>query len=234
MLNRDKSRLFNIRAASNIDKKRRAELLFEEVEDLQSEVKKRIKTNSRWSTIFRIANTILGLIVILSSAIIIILQAIGNEPLTEVEITVIVLGSFIFLITGAGELLNFSQRGYHYRQGTIRLRRIFGQVRDLIYLFHDFRMEEILAFINTYRAEIDEIDLDLYKSSMSGDVKLTVGNEIKIEKNQSEDNSNHSDIRIFIDSEESPKSSPKLGQKISTKNSPVTIRIETNKSEEIV
>jgi hypothetical protein len=239
MMNRDKSRLFNIRAASNIDKKRRAELLFEEVEELQGEVKKRIKRNSRWSTIFRISNTFLGLIIILSSAIIVILEAVRDEDLNGIGVAILVLGGLIFIITGASELTNLSQRGYHYRQGTIRLRRIFGQVRDLIYLFHNFQIEEVLAFINTYRAEIDEIDLDLYKSSMSGDVK-SFGNEIKIENSTFERERNNSDIHIIVESEESPKTSPKsspnLGHKnlhkVSSKNSPVMIRIETGKSEE--
>jgi hypothetical protein len=228
MINRDKSRLFNIRASSSIDKKRRAELLFEEVEDLQTEVKSRIKKNARWSTIFRVSNTLIGLTILLNSAIIVILEAVREEELNGVGIAILVLGGLIFFITGATELTSLSQRGYHYRQGTIRLRRILGQVRDLIYLFHDFKIEEVLAFINTYRSEIDEIDLDLYKSSMSGDVKMGVGSDINIEKPMFEnDNSHHSDIQIIVDSDESPKN----GRKTPGKNSPITIRIETNKSE---
>jgi len=239
MLERNKSRLYNIRAAPNINEKRRTELLFEEVEELQEETKKRIKKNSFWSTVFRILNTILGLILIFSSGIIIILEALKEDPLTAKDVSIIVLGAVIFIIAGATELLNLSQRGYHYRQGTIRLRRILGQVRDLIYLFHDFKIEEILAFVNSYRSEIDEIDLDLYKSSMSGDVKIGFGNEPRVETPKiigNENIRNNSDIHIYIDSSESPNSSPKLANKklhnVSTRNSPVMIRIETNKGKD--
>ncbi len=181
---------------------------------------------------------------IICAAIIMILE--GAYNFVSPGIAIFVLAGVIFIISGSSQLFKFSDRGYHYRQGTIRLRTIRGDLRDLIYLFHDFKIEEILAFISSYRSQIDEIDLDLYKASMTGDVNIGFDGDVNVnDKNLSfnNNNNNNSELHIVVDSSESPHSSPRitpnkirhspvLNKVVSSKSSPVTIRIETNSKDE--
>jgi hypothetical protein len=215
----------------NINVKKRQELIFGEVQSLEDEVIKRSKKTSCRSDFFRILNYFLNLSIILCSAIIFVLEGISGFE----SLGITILSGIIFAISGANELLKLGQKGYHYRQGTIRLKRIAGQIKNILYLFHTYTIEEILVSISSFRIEIDEIDMDLYKSSMPGDVKygdLTI-------KDPEMPNTRISDseprIHIHIDSSEerdspkaspkiSPKSSPKLSPQISRKNSPMYLK----------
>lgn len=165
--------LYNARANGLTDNER-SKLVFLEVKSLEDEVAKKSIRTSRKSSIFWWINTLLNLIVIVSSGTIVIIMGINNFQ----NIPAIVLGGLIFVISGCNELLKLGSKGYYYRQGTYRLRRIRQQTRDLIYMFHNYTIEQILAFISSLRTEIDEIDMELYKSSMIGDAKF--GNGLRI------------------------------------------------------
>jgi len=232
-----KKRIYNIRA-SNINEKKRTELLFEEINVLEKEVENKIKGNSRWSTLFRILNTLLGFSLVICAGTIMILEGISgfinnnpDESISGFAIAIFILGGVIFVVAGSSQLFKFSDRGYHYRQGTIRLKRIRGQLRELIYMSHNYKIEEVLAFISSHRAEIDEIDLDLYKSSMTGDVNIGFDGDINVSDPKFSNSRNNSELHIVVDSSESPHSSPRKTPKIG-RNSPVTIRIETGNSKD--
>lgn len=219
---------YNARMSLNDDE--RARLIFNEMEKMEKGLFKKSSKIKRLSTIFQILNTVLNLIVIVSSAVITILTAIYNFQ----NVQAIVLGGVIFAISSSNELLKLGPRGYYYRQGSIRLRRILGQIRDILYMYHTFNSEQILAFLSSFRAEIDEIDMDLYKSSMSGEVKF--GNEIRIvdienqnshsPKGSPTPSAKDSHIHIHIDSPStSPNSSPIFSRAISA---PLQYRVKNS------
>jgi len=199
-------------ARMNLNEEERAKLIFGELENLEEELFKKSGKIKKYSSIFQILNTVLNLTIIISSAIITILTAIYNFQ----NIPAIVLGGIIFFISSTNELLKLGARGYYYRQGSARLRRILGQIRDILYMYHTFNSEQILAFLSSFRAEIDEIDLDLYKSSMSGDVKF--GNDIRILDIENQHKNSDSHIHIHIDT--TPSSSPQNSPHVSPKNTP--------------
>jgi len=208
--------LYASRVAPGLTDEQRSKLVFEETSLLEQELLDKSTKTSRWSKVFGSLNTILNLIVIVCSAIIIILSA-----LTECQnIPVIVLGGVIFAISSSNELLKLGPRGFNYQQGTIRLRRIRRQIRDILYMFHTYTTEQVLAFLSSFRAEIDDIDLDLYKSSMTGEAKYENGNLKLTDSHPNTPNTplhENSHIHIHIDTppssgNNSPSSSPKLGK----------------------
>ena len=207
--------IYTSRVAPNLTEQERTKLIFEETVNLEDELLKKATKTSRWSTAFGYLNTGLNLIIIVCSAIIVIISSIVECQ----NIPVIVLGGIIFAITGANELLKLGPRGFNYMQGTIRLRRIRGQIRDIIYMFHTYTSEQILAFLSSFRAEIDDIDLDLYKSSMTGEAKFE-GGTLKISqpntpRRDSIAGKENSHIHIHIDNtpSSSPNSSPRIEHK---------------------
>lgn len=203
--------IYTSRMAPGLNEEQRSKLIFEESVNLEEELKRKTAKVSRWSSIFGLCNTGLNLAVIVSSAIIVIISSVVECQ----NIPVIVLGGIIFAISGANELLKLGSRGFNYLQGMIRLRRIRGQIRDIIYMFHTYTNEQILAFLSTFRSEIDDIDLDLYKSSMTGEAKYE-GGALKISQpntptRDSIPGKENSHIHIHIDNSpnNSPSSSPR-------------------------
>lgn len=163
--------------ATDINDEERCELVFSEIQNLEEEVRKKSIKTSNKSKLFWWINTLLNLTIIFSSATIVIIMAINNFQ----NVAAIVLGGLIFAISGVNELLKLGSKGYYYKQGTFRLRRIRQQARDIIYMFQNFTNEQVLAFISSLRTEIDEIDMDLYNSSMIGEARF--GNGLRIISN---------------------------------------------------
>jgi len=219
--------LYVSRVGHGLSDEERSKLVFEETSLLEQELFQKSAKTSRWSKVFGLLNTILNLVVIVCSAIIVIISAIIECQ----NIPVIVLGGVIFAISSSNELLKLGPRGFNYQQGTIRLRRIRRQIRDILYMFHTYTTEQVLAFLSSFRAEIDDIDLDLYKSSMTGEVKYEGGN-LKITDSQPNTPntplSENSHIHIHIDTppgsnnnspNNSPSSSPKSSLDVLRRNS---------------
>jgi hypothetical protein len=142
------------------------ERIFSEIELLEKEISKKSTKNSGWSVFFSYMNPLLTLVVILSSSFSIIFAAVFNS-----FIVTIVLGGVIFAITTCSEIFKLGPRGYHYLMSSIRLKRIKGQITYIKYKFSTLSSEEILSLIASLRAEMDEIDLELYKKSMLGEIK---------------------------------------------------------------
>jgi DNA-binding FrmR family transcriptional regulator len=207
----------NYNARMNINEEERAKLIFDEMENMEKSLFKKARKIKKYSTIFQIVNTILNLTIIVSSAVSLILTAIYNSN----NVQAIVVNALIFTICSVNELLKLGPRGYYYRQGNMRLRRILGQIRDILYMYHTFTAEQILAFLSSFRAEIDEIDMDLYKNSMTGEVKFA--NDIRINIDSQQNTPQHSPkknsdshIHIHIDSSSNtPNHSPILSRTIS-------------------
>ena len=209
---RRRSGLYNSRVAPGLNSEQRSKMVFEETALLEEELYKKSLKTSIWSNFFSGLNTILNIIVILSSAVIVTVTAINNFQ----NLTAIILGGVIFAISGISALLKLSDRGFNYRKGTVRLRRIRGQVRDILYMFHTYTSEQVLAFLSSFRSELDDIDLDLYQTGLSGEAKF--GNGLRVlEHSNSNPNSQQStplprhDIHIHIDPspENSPYNSPR-------------------------
>ena len=222
--------LFNARVGSDNDEEERAKLIFEEIIRLEEEIKRKTITSSRKSTVFWWINSSITLVVILSAFVIIIFTSIYNLQ----NVTTIVLSALIFAISTIKEIFKIGNQGYNYRTGTFRLRRIRQHTRDIMYMFHTYTTEQILAFISFLKTEIDEIDLDLYKTSMPGDTKFEHG--IKMYENRSStpvipslnNSQSESNSHIFIHID-SPSSSPQ----ISPRESPILEKIERKKSSNV-
>lgn len=216
--------LYVSRVAPGLSEEERSKLIFEETSNLEQELLSKSTKTSRWSKFFGLLNTILNLIVIVCSAIIVIISAIVECQ----NIPVIVLGGVIFAISSSNELLKLGPRGFNYQQGTIRLRRIRRQLKDILFMFHTYTTEQVLAFLSSFHAEIDEIDLDLYKSSMTGEVKYENGNLILTDSQPNTPNTplpDNSHIHIHIDTppasqNNSPINSPNNSQNNSPSSSP--------------
>lgn len=189
------------------DKKK---LLFDEIQSLENEISKKSKKNSKWSIILGILNTIFNLVVIISAAVIMIVTGINDLE----NVTTIVLGGIIFAITSFSQLFKLSDKGIFYKKGTIRLKKLKGKLRNIMYKFHSFNFDQILDYLTLFHSEIDDIELDLYKFSMTGEVKYD--GELKIENDLNNSNSNpntlRNDLHIYFHIEtppDSPDSSPK-------------------------
>lgn len=172
--------IYNARAG-NISEEEKRKLIFLELQDLHKHTKRKSKKTATKSKLFGWLNVLLNLSIVFSAAAIVVITAINNFQ----NIPVIILGGVIFAISGSVQLLKLSDRGFYYRQGSSRLRRIIQESQELMYMFQKFVNEEILAYISMWKNEIEEIDLDLYKFSMVGEAKF--GNGLRIVENEGSD-----------------------------------------------
>ena len=212
--------LYNTRAGNFTDDERKR-MIFKELQDIQQEAKKKsIKTSFKSNVLWWI-NTILNLVVVTCAAAIVIINGISlpsANPLSNLP--ALILGGIIFIISGSDRPLKLGPRGYYYQQASYRLKRIISQARNLTYKISSLTNEEILLHINAMRVEMDDIDLEMYKSSMPDDEKLAtsrMSNSFQESRNDSPNNSLHesheqksdspSHIHIHIDS---PEHSPNL------------------------
>ena len=185
------------------DKKK---LLFDEIKSLDDELSKTSKKNAKWSTILGILNTILNLTIILSSAVITIVTGINDLE----NVATIVLGAVIFAISGTNQLLKLGDKGIFYRKGTIRLKKLKGELRNIMYKYNSYTFDQILDYLTFFHSEIDDIELDLYKSSTMGEVKFDDGLRIEHDSQSNTPRNENPHIHIHIDTPpDSPNSSPK-------------------------
>ena len=166
--------IYKTRVGAGITDEERSQLIFKEIQNLHNDVKKKSFKTSWKSKIFSWLNTALSLSIIGSAAAIVIITALNNVQI----ISVIILGGVIFAISGINELLKLGEKGYYYKQGTYRLRRLSQQIINLTLTFGNFTVEEILTLVNSMRIQFDDIDLELYKASMVGEAKF--GNSLRI------------------------------------------------------
>lgn len=159
--------IYRVRADPNISDTHRMKLVFTEFELLDKDLDIKLgetKCKSNW---YNVINTGIMLTILLCSAVIVGLQT-ASECL---NIPVITLAAIIFVAQGADKLFSLGNQGMFYKQGTIKLRKIKRDVREIIYRFHKFVLDEALFLIGKLRDEFDEIDLGLYKISVSGQAR---------------------------------------------------------------
>lgn len=167
--------LFRARYSSRISDEQRMELILNELSLVRKEVEnKSIETQCK-ANWFRIINTLSSLVILLSSAVIIGIQAASDC----VNIPVIVFSSFIFAMEGTHKMFRWGPQGVLYKHGTIQLKRIMRQTRDYMYMFHRYSVEQMLALISQLRSQYDDIDVGLYKTSMAGVAKFNTGFDVE-------------------------------------------------------
>ena len=189
------------------DKKK---LLFDEIKNLEIEMSSKSKKNSKWSIVLGVLNTIFNLIVIVSAAVIMIVTGINDLE----NITTIVLGGIIFAITGTNQLFKLGDKGIFYKKGTIRLKKLKGELRNIMYKFNSYTFDQILDYLTFFHSEIDDIELDLYKFSMMGEVNYDGGLQIEHDSQPNTPrNDNNSHIHIHLETPpDSPSSSPNMSR----------------------
>ena len=166
---------FRARYDEQITEEQRKQLILNEFNLIQKEIE--IKTyetrcKSNW---FRLITTILSLGILLSAAIIF-----GLELFSDCKnIPAIICSAIIFLIEGLQKMFRLGPQGVLYKSATIQLRRIVRQVREYMYMFHRYSSEQLLAVISQLRAQYDDIDLGLYKTSMPGAPRYNPGLDIE-------------------------------------------------------
>lgn len=188
------------------DKKK---LLFDEIKNLEIEMSGKSKKNSKWSIVLGVLNTIFNLIVIVSAAVIMIVTGINDLE----NITTIVLGGIIFAITGTNQLFKLGDKGIFYKKGTIRLKKLKGELRNIMYKFNSYTFDQILDYLTFFHSEIDDIELDLYKFSMMGEVNYDGGLQIEHDSQPNTPRNDNSHIHIHLETPpDSPSSSPNMSR----------------------
>lgn len=189
------------------DKKK---LLFDEIKNLEIEMSNKSKKNSKWSIVLGVLNAIFNLIIIISAAVIMIVTGINDLE----NITTIVLGGIIFAITGTNQLFKLGDKGIFYKKGTIRLKKLKGELRNIMYKFNSYTFDQILDYLTFFHSEIDDIELDLYKFSMMGEVNYDGGLQIEHDSQPNTPrNDNNSHIHIHLETPpDSPSSSPNMSR----------------------
>jgi len=188
------------------DKKK---LLFDEIKNLEIEMSGKSKKNSKWSIVLGALNTIFNLIVIISAAVIMIVTGIYDLE----NIATIVLGGIIFAITGTNQLFKLGDKGIFYKKGTIRLKKLKGELRNIMYKFNSYTFDQILDYLTFFHSEIDDIELDLYKFSMMGEVNYDGGLQIEHDSQPNTPRNDNSHIHIHLETPpDSPSSSPNMSR----------------------
>lgn len=155
----------------NIPETRRKELVFTEIELLDKDIDLKSSTTRIKSNVYGKVNVLTIILILVCSGIIAVYQGLSDCK----NIPVISLSCVIFVAQGVSKVFELGEKGYFYKQGTIRLRRLKRQARDMMYLFHTFTVEQVLSFVSQLRSEFDEIDLELYNVSLPKNVSYNTG-----------------------------------------------------------
>ena len=167
--------LYRARYSSQITKEQKMDLMLNELQLFKKEVElKTVQTHCKANS-FRILNTLFSLAILSFSAVIIGLQAASDC----VNIAVIVLSSGIFLIEGAHKLFRWGPQGIMYKNASIKLKRLTRQSRDYMYIFHRYTTDQLMSIISRLRTEYDDIDISLYRTSITGAAKYNTGLDIE-------------------------------------------------------
>jgi len=155
----------------NIPETRRKELVFTEIELLDKDIDIKSSTTRIKSNVYGKINSLTIVLILVCSGIIAVYQGLSDCK----NIPVISLSCVIFVSQGISKVFELGEKGYFYKRGTIRLRRLKRQARDMMYLFHTFTVEQVLSFVSQLRSEFDEIDLELYDVSLPKNVSYNDG-----------------------------------------------------------
>ncbi|GAG84804.1 unnamed protein product, partial [marine sediment metagenome] len=118
-----------------------------------------------------IINKITTFVILISSAVIIALEAASSCT----NFWVIGFSGVIFVLKGANEIFKLDTLGFTYKNGTIQLRRISRELKGMMYKSFNYNIDQILSTINRLTDAFDEIDLGLYKMSSNNQANYTSG-----------------------------------------------------------
>ena len=166
---------FRARYDEQITEEQRKQLILNELNLVKKEVENKSYETQCKSSWYHLINTISSLIILLSSAIIVGIQAASDC----VNIPVIVFSAIIFVVEGVHKMFRWGPLGVLYKHGTVQLKRIARQVRDYMYMFHRYNSDQLLALISQLRSQYDDIDMGLYKTSMAGTARYNTGLDIE-------------------------------------------------------
>lgn len=133
---------------------------------------------------YRIINTLSSLVILISSAVIIGLQAASDC----VNIPVIVLSSIIFVMEGTHKLFRWGPRGVFYKHLSIQLKRLQRQITNNIYMLHKYTVDQLIILVTQLRSQYDDIDYSMYQTSMPSAAKYNTGFEVEENHNFAPDN----------------------------------------------
>jgi len=156
--------LFRAKYISRITEEQRMELALNELSLVGEQVEtKAIETQCKSRT-YGIINTLTSLVILLGTSITGVLEAVSASP----NIVIIVISAIVFFAEGTHKLFKWGPQGVLYKSGNIQLRRISRQIRDCMYYFHRYSVDQLLTIISQLRSQYDDIDENLYKMSMGG------------------------------------------------------------------
>jgi len=158
-----------------ITEEQRKQLILNELNLVKKEVETKSYETQFKANWFGFLNTGTSLIILISAAVIVGLQSGSNC----IEIPVIVLSSIIFVLEGVHKLFRLGPQGMVYKYTTVQLKKIEGQVRDYMYSFHRYNSDQLLALIGQLRAQYDDLDLGLYKTSVTGRIRYNANLDIE-------------------------------------------------------
>lgn len=217
--------MFSARCDTNISELERSRLIFDELKIILIETDtKSIETQYK-ANAYRFINNLSVFITIACAGVIVGLQA-ASEC---INIPGIVLASVIFILQGIQPIFRLAQQGFLYKQGTISLRRIKRQVRDIMYMYHTYTAEQVIAMLSQLRASFDEVDLGLFKVSISQQAKYNTGLVIPNSNEPQGQNSNNnlqkppSHVHIHLD--ENSHYSPSVEHKSENDDGSINIEV---------
>ncbi len=158
-----------------ITEEQRKQLILNELNLVKKEVETKSYETQFKANCFGFLNTATSLIILISAAVIVGLQSGSNC----IEIPVIVLSSIIFVLEGVHKLFRLGPQGMMYKYTTVQMKKIGGQVRDYMYSFHRYNSDQLLALIGQLRAQYDDLDLGLYKTSVAGHIRYNANLDIE-------------------------------------------------------
>jgi len=127
---------------------------------------KQIEARSKANNL-RIVNSLSSLLIIIGAAIITAMEAVSDC----INIPVIVFSSLIFFIESTHKLFQWGPQGVLYMHGYIRLSGLYRQKKDYEFFYDKYTPEQLLTLVSMLRAQCDDVDMGIYKLSISGNVQ---------------------------------------------------------------
>lgn len=146
---------------------RRMNMILKELSIVGKEIEnKQIEARSKANNL-RIVNSLSSLLIIIGAAVITAMEAVSDC----INIPVIVFSSLIFFIESTHKLFQWGPQGVLYMHGYIRLSGLYRQKKDYEFFYDRYTPEQLLTLVSMLRAQCDDVDMGIYKLSISGNVQ---------------------------------------------------------------
>lgn len=157
-----------------LSEEKRTRLILNELNIVGKEIEnKQIEAQCK-ANVYRIINTVSSLLIIISAAVIAGMEATSNC----LNIPVLVFSGIIFFTEGTHKLCQWGPQGVLYMHGSIQLKKLQRQAKEYMFFFRRYTTEQLLTLINILRDQCDDVDMGLYKLSVSGQVHYNSGFDI--------------------------------------------------------